>query len=155
MNKIDALIAVLSSGTPEFVEACPSPPTPNLAGPFTESVNSTPLHLPQAAAVTTPLDMQTKVQPDDEIFCLRQKASSAKNFAVLLVRKLFEPHELDGRNVRGVGKPALDIARIKTIQELVYKHYPTLSAQRECLWRDCRKAVDTLLRNRKLGGRNH
>ena len=97
---------------------------------------------------------QTEVQPNDEIFCLRQKASSAKNFAVLLVRKLFEPHELDGRNVRGVGKPALDNAKIKNIQELVYKHYPTPTAQRECLWRDCRKAVDTFLHKRKLGERN-
>ena len=36
---------------------------------------------------------------DDEIFCLRQKATSAKNFSVLLVRHFFQPHELMGRNV--------------------------------------------------------
>lgn len=76
-------------------------------------------------------------------------------FAVLLVRKLFEPNELDGRNVRGIGKPALDIEKVQTIQELVYKHYPIPSTQRESLWRDCRKAVDTFLRNRKLGERCH
>ena len=155
MDKIDALIAVLS-GTSEFVEARPSPPTPNLARPITELelVNgSTPQHPPQAPAVTTPLN--TEVPLDDKIFCSRQKASSAKNFAVLLVRKLFEPHELDGRNVRGIGKPALDIEKVQTIQELVYKHYPTPSTQWESLWHDCRQAVDTFLRNRKLGKRSH
>ena len=54
MDKIDALIAVFS-GTPEFVEVSPGPPTPNLAGPFTESVDSTLLHPPHDPAVTTPL----------------------------------------------------------------------------------------------------
>ena len=142
MDKIDALITVFS-GKPEFVEACPSPPTPNLAESFAESVDSTPLHPSQAPAVTTPLNTQTEVPLDEDIFCLRQKASSAKNFTVLLVRKFFEPQELDGRNVHGIGKPALDTEKIRTIQELVYKHYPTPSTQRDLLWRDCRKAVDT------------
>ena len=154
MDKMDALIAVLSEPQ-EFVNACPSPPTTNPAGPFTESVLSTTEYSPQPPAITTQLNTLAEVPSDEEIFCLRQKASSAKNFAVLLFRKLFEPHELDGRNVRGIGKPALDIEKVQTIQELVFKHYPTLSAQRECLWRDCRKAVDTFLRNRKLGERSH
>lgn len=129
MDKIDALIAVLS-GSSEFIEARPSPPTPNVAGPSSELVDRTPQHPTQAPAViTTPLNAQTEVTPDDEIFCLRQEASSAKNFAALLVRKFFEPYELDGRNVRGIGKPALDIEKVQTIQELVYKHYPTPSTQ--------------------------
>ena len=155
MDKIDTLIAVLS-GTLEFVEVRPSPPTPTIERPITEFElvdGSTPQHLPQAPAVTTPLN--TEVLPDDKIFCLRQKASSAKNFAVLLVQKFFEPHELDGRNVHGIGKPAPDIEKVQTIQELVYKHYPTQSTQWEGLWCDCLKAVDTFLRNRKLGERSN
>ena len=68
MGKIDALIAVLS-GPPEFVEARPSPLTPNLAGPFMESVHSTPLHPPQAPAVTTLLNTLAEV-PSDEKFSI-------------------------------------------------------------------------------------
>ena len=120
-----------------------SPSVPNLHGPFTELVESTPQHPSRSPAVTTPQNAQTEVPPDDDIFCFRQKASSAKNFAVLLVQKFFVSHELDGRNVYGIGKPALDIEKVQTIQELVYKHYPTPSTLRESLWRDCCKAVDT------------
>ena len=87
---------------------------------------------------------------DEEIFVLRHKASSARNFAVLLLKHFFESHELDGRNVRGVGKLPLDADKVETIKDLVFKHYATAPSQKDYLWRDCRKAIDTYLRNRAL-----
>lgn len=50
-------------------------------------------------AVISPLVQETRestVQPskDVDVFSLPQKATSTKNFAVLLIRHFFEPHDL-------------------------------------------------------------
>lgn len=90
----------------------------------------------------------SRFQP--EIFSLRQKAVSAKNFAVLLVRDFLQPRELVGRNVRGVGKPTLDPSRIDTIKDLVFCYYPTVQGEREMVWGNCRIAVDTFLHCKKF-----
>ena len=53
---------------------------------------------------------------------LRAKSSSERNFAVQVVRHLFKPHELDGRNVRGVnGKLPLDSTKLEKVRQLVLK----------------------------------
>ena len=105
-------------------------------------------------AVISPLVQETRestVQPskDVDVFSLPQKATSTKNFAVLLIRHFFEPHELDGWNVQGIGKPALNTSKVELIRDLVFKHYPTAPTEQETVWRECRKAIDTFLRNRK------
>ena len=48
----------------------------------------------------------------DEILALRLKATLAKNFAALLVWHVFEPSELNGRNVHGSGNSKPLDARI-------------------------------------------
>ena len=48
----------------------------------------------------------------DEILALRLKATLAKNFAALLVWHVFEPSELNGRNVHGLGNSKPLDARI-------------------------------------------
>ena len=134
MDKINALIAVLST-TSEFVKASPSPPTPNLARPFTELVDSTLFHLLWASTVPTPLNTRTEIPTDDEMFCPRQKVSSAKNFAVFLVQKCYE---LDVQNVCGISKNAQDIEKVQTIQELVINiilhHLPNRNAYGMTAW---------------------
>ena len=62
----------------------------------------------------------------DEILALQSKATSAKNFAALLVRHVFEPSELNGRNVRGVGnRKPLDAGNIDMIKEVVHQYFLT------------------------------
>ena len=146
MEKLDTLITVLSRPSerlPEVVDQTPvtlsvdQNPTPSLdITPGNPSVDS------QSPIPSANPDL-IRFQPE-EIFSLRQ-AVSAKNFAVLLVRHFFQPREPVGRNVRGVGKPAVDPGRIDTIKDLVFRYYATAQGEREMVWRNCRIAVDTFL----------
>ena len=80
---------------------------------------------------------------------LRSRSNSEKNFAVHLLRHFFLPSELEGRNVRGVGKKLpLTTEKIHKIREIVFKYFPSSDPER--LWRDCCKAIDVYLRNRKV-----
>ena len=74
-----------------------------------------------------------------------------KNFAVQLVWDFFSPQELDGQIVRGIrNKLSLDPDKIRKIKEITYRFCPSLAAQQDLLWRECRKAIDGFLRNRKV-----
>ena len=83
----------------------------------------------------------------DSLFAIRARASSSMNFAVRLLREFFMPVELKGKNVSGSrGKDQLDPARIQKIKNYVYEFYPTPPSERDCVWRECRKAIDSYLR---------
>ena len=76
---------------------------------------------------------------------LRSWSNSEKNFAVHLLRHFFLPSEY----VRDVGKKLpLNTEKIQKIREIVFKYFPSSDPER--LWRDCRKAIDAYLRNRKV-----
>ena len=62
---------------------------------------------------------------------------------------MFEPSELNGRNVLGVSnKKPLDPEKIYKIRELVYQYFLThLIWTGELIRRDFRKAIDTYLRS--------
>lgn len=136
LDRLDALISVLSGPA----ESIPTPIAEIPIEPVTPAF--TPPVVPGQATSLT--------EDDTVIFQLRSKASSIGNFAVKLLRKYFDPSELDGRNVRGVaGKLPLNPEKINEIRDLVFKYYPTAVSQQEILWRDCRKAIDSYLRNRK------
>lgn len=152
MEKLDKLITVLSG---------PSERLPEVVNqtPVTLSVDQNPTPSRDMTPGNPSVDSQSPVpseNPDlsrfqpEEIFSLRQKAVSAKNFAVLLVHDFLQPRELVGRNVRGVGKPTLDPSRIDTIKDLVFRYYPTAQGEREMVWGNCRIAVDTFLRCKKF-----
>lgn len=81
---------------------------------------------------------------------LKTKSTSAKNFAVRLMRELFTKVELEGKNISGSrGKDQVDPERVKTIKELVFKMYNTLPEDMDLEWRNCRKAMDSFLRSKK------
>ena len=83
----------------------------------------------------------------DSLLAIRARASSSMNFAVRLLREFFMPVELKGKNVSGSrGKDQLDPARIQKIKNYVYEFYPTPPSERDCVWRKCRKAIDSYLR---------
>ena len=150
-ERLDALIAVLS-GQPEqpnvpVLPTCTSSVTPDTPDPVTPVTPLPTLSVPD-------LDSQSACPSqsveDDVIFQLRSKSTSEKNFSVQLLRHIFTPCELEGRNVRGVGgKLPLNPEKICKIKEILFRFFPASLSQQELLWRDCRKAIDAYLRNRK------
>ncbi|XP_022800912.1 uncharacterized protein LOC111338659 isoform X2 [Stylophora pistillata] len=105
-------------------------------------------HLQQPS--TKPTLQELPLDDDATLLMLHSRSASEQNFAVQLVRHFFEPHELDGRNVRGVGgKLALNPEKISKIKGIVFRFYTSSLAQQELLWRDCRRAIDAYLRNRR------
>lgn len=155
LQRLDALIAVLSS---------PAEPAPSMHQPASlinqplsppapprEPSETSAQHLEPSAPPAEPFSPPNQIDDEDEvIFQLRAKSTSAKNFAVNLVRFYFTPQELDGRNVRGVGnKLPLDPVRIEKVMDTVFKFFPSSGNQQDVLWRDCHKAIDGYLRNRK------
>lgn len=90
------------------------------------------------------------VNAPDRIAELHIRSKTCTNFAVRLVREMFERSELFGRNVCGVrGKLPMDPVRINRIKDLVNQFYPSSLAERELVWRNCRKAIDSFLRKVK------
>lgn len=83
----------------------------------------------------------------DSLLAIRARASSSMNFAVRLLREFFMPADLIEKNVSGMrAKDQLDPARIQKIKNLVYEFYPTPPSERDYVWRECRKAIDSYLR---------
>ena len=120
---------------PPVTPVTPLPPAPTLSLPDPNS--------PTASTSQSP--------DEDTIFQLRSRATSERNFAVQLLRHLFTSSELAGRNVRGVGgKLPLNTEKITTIKGIVFRFFPASLSQQELQWRDCRKAIDAYLRNRKV-----
>lgn len=116
-----------------------------------EPLETSAQHLEPPAPPAEPFSPPNQLDDEDEVvFQLRAKSTSAKNFAVNLVRLYFTPQELDGRNVRGVGnKLPLDAVKIGKVMDTVFKFFPSSGSQQDVLSRDCRKAIDAFLRNRK------
>lgn len=75
------------------------------------------------------------------------KSSSAKNFAVNLVRELFTWDELKGRNVLGVqSKQAVVPVRMKLVRDYYFKMFPAHKAEEDLQWGKCHRAIDENLR---------
>ena len=148
LDRFDALISVLS-GNPESASPLPEEPPATI-----QSLNPTPPSNPPSSPSVQPSPPQSGQDPreyDSTLLHLRSRSTSEKNFAVQLVRHFFTPQELDGRNVRGIGnKLPLDPDKIRKIKEIIFRFYPSSAAQQDFLWRECRKAIDSFLRNRKV-----
>ena len=91
MERFDTLISLLS-GTSE------------VASPLVETLKAQQQG-PLSSQLSSALDESTTSEEDTQeetLLLLRSRATSEKNFAVQLVRRFFLPHELDGRNVKGL-----------------------------------------------------
>ena len=79
----------------------------------------------------------------EELFAVRSKASSVRNFALQLIRALFNPEELQGtKKVRGVGgKQPLNPEKLQVIKNTICKYYPAPPDGRDSHWIECRIAV--------------
>ena len=144
LDKLDALVSVMSEPA-HFV------PVPSNEESQVPNIN----YEPPDPSEEVP-DESDASNRDDEtlsadcLMLLRSRLTSERNFAVQVVRHLFKPHELEGRNVRGVsGKLPLDSAKLELVRELVFRYFPVPLSCKESQWRDCRKAIDTYLRAKK------
>lgn len=74
-------------------------------------------------------------------------ASSHMNFAVRMLRQFCTEQELKRRNIAGCrGKISVEQDKVKNIRALVFQYYPVAPSEREKLWSECRKAMDSYLR---------
>ena len=81
---------------------------------------------------------------------IKGESCSVGNSAVNLVRALFTPEELAGRNCSGKkGKMPLDNVKLQKVKGYVLKLYPSQASQRETQWKTCVIAIDEYLRHRK------
>ena len=154
LDRFDALISVLS-GNPESASPLPGEEPPAIQSLDPTPHNPTPPPNPPSSSPfvqpSPPPSGQDPHEYDTTLLHLRSRSTSEKNFAVQLVRHFFTPQELDGRNVRGIGnKLPLDPEKIRKIREIIFRFYPSSAAQQDLLWRECRKAIDGFLRNRKV-----
>jgi len=154
LDRFDALISVLS-GNPASGSPLPEEPATAIQTLNPTPHNPTPpFNPPSSSQSVQPSPSPSRQDPheyDTTLLHLRSRFTSEKNFAVQLVRHFFTPQELDGQNVRGIGnKLPLDPDKIRKIKEIIFRFYPSSAAQQELLWRECRKAIDGFLRNRKV-----
>ena len=83
----------------------------------------------------------------EEMEKIRMNSSSAKHFAVNMVRRMFAENELIGRNVRGVkNKEALDPHRIAQIRPAVMQMFGCPPLMQDDCWRSCIKSIDEVCR---------
>ena len=98
----------------------------------------------------SPSDCPSQSVDEDVLFQLRLRSTSERNFSVQLLRHMFTPSELAGCNVKGVGgKLPLNPEKIFKIKEIVFRFFPASLSQQELLWRECQKAIDAYLHNKK------
>ena len=56
----------------------------------------------------------------EHLFDLKRSAKSRPNFAVLLLKELFDPKELEGKNIAGVrGKERVDPERLLVLKNIL------------------------------------
>ena len=90
-------------------------------------------------------------QPDTplDLASIKTQSSSHMNFTVRLLKILFEPHELAGKNVQGMrGKAKLNPEKIAKIKKHVFEYFPCSPSEVERQWRDCRKSIDSYIRKK-------
>jgi len=85
--------------------------------------------------------------PHEELFQIKNMSRSRANFAVLLLKRFFEPSELEGKNIAGArGKEQVNPVKVNEIKKIVNSFFPTAASDELSAWRECRKAMDEYLR---------
>ena len=80
--------------------------------------------------------------------------NTISDFIDLLVKEMFNEEERQNRNCMGKrGKLGLDLIKLQTVQNLVYKYYEVPYCNQPSVWRECIVRIDEFLR-RKSKARN-
>ena len=95
-----------------------------------------------------------KVLPEyisqEELAQIKCKSCSIGNFAVQLLRHIFDHTELENKNCTGTrGKEPVDPDRLRFVKETVYDVYAITSDDKINTWKHCIRAIDEYLRRPK------
>ncbi|KAK2549599.1 BEN domain-containing protein 3 [Acropora cervicornis] len=95
-----------------------------------------------------------KVLPEyisqEELNQIKCKSCSIGNFAVQLLRHIFDHTELENRNCTGTrGKEPVDPDRLRFVKDTVYDVYGISSDEKINTWKHCIRAIDEYLRRPK------
>lgn len=86
----------------------------------------------------------------DELTQIKCRSCSIGNFAVQLLRHIFENAELENKNCTGTrGKEAVDPDRLRFVKETVFDVYAIASDDKVNTWKHCIRAIDEFLRRPK------
>ena len=77
-----------------------------------------------------------------EITPIYVKSRNRRNFAALLVEKLFDVPTRLKSNVSGRGKERLDPEIMKYVKKKVFEFYECTNSEKKDEWRNCVKSVD-------------
>ena len=102
----------------------------------------------------TPPLVTRKVLPEyitsEELAQIKCKSCSIGNFAVQLLRHIFDQSELENKNCTGTrGKEAVDPDRLRFVKDTVYDVYAISSDEKINTWKHCIRAIDEFLRRPK------
>lgn len=101
-----------------------------------------------------PPPIARKVLPEyisqEELTQIKCKSCSIGNFAVQLLRHIFDHGELDNKNCTGTrGKEAVDPDRLRFVKDTVFEVYAISSDDKINTWKHCIRAIDEYLRRPK------
>lgn len=86
----------------------------------------------------------------EELAQIKCKSCSIGNFAVQLLRHIFDHSELENRNCTGTrGKEPVDPDRLRFVKETVYDVYAISADDKINTWKHCIRAIDEYLRRPK------
>ncbi|XP_068700798.1 uncharacterized protein [Montipora foliosa] len=103
--------------------------------------------VPAPPAVRKALPKYISQEDLNQIKC---KSCSIGNFAVQLLRHIFDHSELENRNCTGTrGKEPVDPDRLRFVKETVYEVYGITSDEKINTWKHCIRAIDEYLRRPK------
>ena len=155
-HKLDHIISLLSrpvaNNVPPVVPPAVRPQAdPPIQGPVqcTLPPTSSPLDEsnPPENTEDEPLIPVVCQVPHEELFQLKNMSRSRANFAVLLLKRLFDPSELEGKNIAGVrGKGQVNPVKVSEIKRIVNSFFPSSACDELSAWRECRKAMDEYVR---------
>ena len=144
-QKMDFLISMVTPQPAPVVSEPSTPPACQVRTPVEATMTMTM----SSPAESEQNDIFDPVGPltTEKLIILKTYAKSRANFAVLLLKELFDPKELEGKNITGVhGKEMVDPERIEIIKNVVQRFNPVPVADADSCWRTCCKAMDEYLR---------
>ena len=81
-----------------------------------------------------------------KLFQIKNLSRWQANFVVLLLKRFFEPCELEGKNIAGFrGKEQVRPAKVSEIKRIVSSFFPSAACDVLSAWCECRKAMDKYL----------
>ena len=148
-KKLDHIISLLSMPVANVPPAVIQPPP--IPEPVPCTIPPASHHLDESTNPPEDTSIESAIpacqMSREEIFQIKNMSRSRANFAVLLLKRFFEPSELKGKNIAGVrGKKQVNPAKVNEIKRIVGSFFPSAACDELSAWRECRKAMDEYLR---------